>query len=72
MSDDVHTAMDIMKREQVRRLPVVDEEGVLQGVISMNDVVLLAGEDKAPAISLQDVARALKGISAHRILAGAR
>src|SRR6185503_15486061 len=33
-SDDVHTVMDMMKREQVRRLPVVDEEGALQGVIS--------------------------------------
>ena len=75
MSDDVHTAMDIMKREQVRRLPVVDEEGVLRGVISMNDFILLAGETKAakgPAISGEDVARTLKAISAHRIPAGTR
>jgi CBS domain-containing protein len=72
MSDDVHTAMDMMKREQVRRLPVVDEEGVLQGVISMNDFILLAGEPKAPAISFQDIAKALKAISAHRLLAGTR
>ena len=71
-SDDVHTAMDVMKREQVRRLPVVDEEGVLQGVISINDFILLAGETKAPAISLQDVARSLKAISAHRVLVGMR
>jgi CBS domain-containing protein len=73
MSDDVHTVMDIMKREQVRRLPVVDEEGVLQGLISMNDFILLAGETKAgkaPAISCEDVARALKAISAHRTLDG--
>ena len=72
MSDDVHTAMDVMKREQVRRLPVVDEEGALQGMISMNDFILLAGGAKAPAISLQDVARALKAISSHRIAVGAR
>jgi CBS domain-containing protein len=65
-SDDVHTVMDMMKREQVRRLPVVDEEGALQGVISMNDFILLAEETKASAISFQDVARALKAISAHR------
>src|SRR5262249_51154031 len=65
VSDDVHTVMDIMKREQVRRLPVVDEKGVLQGLISMNDLLLLAGETKAgkaPDISYEDVARALKGI----------
>jgi CBS domain-containing protein len=75
MSDDVHTVIDIMKREQVRRLPVVDEEGILQGVISMNDLILLAGETQAgkpPTISSADVTRALKAISAHRILAGAR
>ena len=70
MSDHVYTAMDMMKREQVRRLPVVDEEGILQGVISMNDFILAAGETKAPAISLQDVAKALKAISAHRIPVG--
>ena len=70
MSDDVHSAMDMMKREKVRRLPVVDAAGVLQGVVSMNDFILLAGETKAPAISLQDVAAALKGISAHRIVVG--
>ena len=75
MSDDVHSVMEIMKREQVRRIPVVDEEGVLQGLISMNDFILLAGETKAgkaPAISCEDVARALKAISAHRVLVGTR
>ncbi len=73
MSDDVHTAMDIMKRERIRRLPVVDEEGVLQGMVSMNDFILLAGETKggkAPAISCEDVARTMKAISAHRMLVG--
>src|ERR1043165_922561 len=44
LSDDVHTALDIMKRERVRRLPVLDEEGLLQGIVAMNDFVLLAGE----------------------------
>lgn len=73
MSDDVHTALDIMKRERVRRLPVVDEEGMLQGIVAMNDFVLLAGEakgGKVPAISYDDVLRAMKAISAHRVLVG--
>jgi CBS domain-containing protein len=73
MSDDVHTAMDIMKRQRVRRLPVVDEAGVLQGIVAMNDLVLLAGEvkgGKAPAISYDDIVRAMKAISAHRVLVG--
>ena len=73
MSDDVHTALDIMKREKVRRLPVVDEDGVLQGIVAMNDFVLLAGEakgGKAPALSYEDVVRTMKAISAHRMLVG--
>jgi hypothetical protein len=35
---------DIMKRERVRRLPVVDEEGMFQGIVAIKDFVLLAGE----------------------------
>lgn len=73
LSDDVHTALDIMKREKVRRLPVVDEDEVLQGIVAMNDFVLLAGEAKgvkAPALSYEDVVRTMKVISAHRMLVG--
>jgi CBS domain-containing protein len=73
LSDDVHAAMDIMKREKVRRLPAVDEDGVLQGIVSLNDFVVLAGEakgGKAPALSYEDVARTMKAISAHRVLVG--
>ena len=73
LSDDVHTALDIMKREQVRRLPVVDEDGVLQGIVAMNDYVLLAADAKgakAPAVSYEDVVRTMKAISMHRALTG--
>lgn len=73
MSDEVHTALDTMKRERVRRLPVVDDDGVLQGVVSINDFILLAGESKGGkigGISYEDIVRALKAISAHRVLVG--
>jgi CBS domain-containing protein len=73
LSDDVHTALDMMKREKIRRLPVVDEDEVLQGIVSMNDFVLLAGETKVgkpPALSYEDVVRTMKAISAHRVLVG--
>jgi CBS domain-containing protein len=70
-TDDVHTALDIMKRERVRRLPVVDEDGVLQGIVAMNDFVLAAGEGKKAAdLSCEDVMRTMKAISAHRVLVG--
>jgi CBS domain-containing protein len=71
MADDVHVAMEIMKRGRVRRLPVVDDEGVLQGIVALNDFILLAAEGKAgktSAISCEDVVRTMKAISAHRVL----
>jgi len=73
LDDDIQTAMDLMERERIRRLPVVDDDGILQGILSMNDLVLAAGEHRgrsAPELSLEDAMRALKGICAHRALVG--
>jgi len=72
-TDDVHTALDIMKRERVRRLPVVDQDGVFQGIITMNDCLLAAQEARGrsiPAVSYEDVVHTMKAISAHRVLVG--
>ena len=72
-TDAIHTALDIMKREKVRRLPVVDEDGVLQGMLSMNDLVLNAEETKAkkaPEMSYGDVMHTLRAVSQHRVLVG--
>lgn len=38
--DDIRTALRTMAAAKVRRLPVVDVEGKLKGVLSMDDVVL--------------------------------
>ena len=37
--DDIRNAMITMEREKVRRLPVVDDKGELQGILSMDDIV---------------------------------
>ncbi|RYZ04437.1 MAG: CBS domain-containing protein [Myxococcales bacterium] len=36
--DELAQAEEIMRRQQVRRLPVVDEQGVLVGLLSLGDV----------------------------------
>ena len=55
MSSDVHTCtpdtsvddvMDAMGKEQVRRIPIVDERGALVGIVAQADVVLHAKNDK--------------------------
>lgn len=40
--DDIRAAMDAMKSERVRRLPVVDADDHLQGVLSISDLLLSA------------------------------
>jgi CBS domain-containing protein len=60
-----HAALEAMKAHRVRRLPVVDVEGKLVGVISMNDLVLAAGPS-AP-VRNDEVVDALKGICAHHL-----
>lgn len=73
LDDDIRTALDLMERGKVRRLPVVDDEGVLQGMLSMNDLVLAAGEHRGrsvPDLPVEDVVKTLKAICAHRVPAG--
>jgi CBS domain-containing protein len=37
--DAVAKATELMKENQIRRIPVVDEQGVLQGIVAMADLV---------------------------------
>jgi CBS domain-containing protein len=66
--DDVRDALKTMKEKRVRRLPVLDAEGNLRGILSMNDVVLRAKEDDAKKqdLSYGDVMRTFRSLCAHR------
>lgn len=69
--DDVRDALKTMRRERVRRLPVVGEERTLEGVVSMNDVVLRAEQlsnGNAPELSYGDVVDTYKAICAHTLI----
>lgn len=66
--DDLDAALDVMARRQVRRLPVVEEEDRLVGVLSLNDVALHAlGDD----LRMLKVAETLAAICRHREAASA-
>jgi len=45
--EEIETLMEAMGREQVRRIPIVDERGTLLGIVSQADVVRKADETKA-------------------------
>ena len=65
--DDIQTALATMAQEQVRRLPVINAEGKLEGILSMDDVTLHAEPrtpGKHPELSFEDVAVTLKKLYA--------
>lgn len=52
---DVQAAIDLMKTKQVRRLPVVNDEGVIVGIVAPSDL--------APTFASMDVADFLLAVS---------
>ncbi len=42
--DDIDEALQVMRQHRIRRLPVINQEGELEGILSMNDIVLQANE----------------------------
>jgi CBS domain-containing protein len=68
--DDVRSALKTMRENKVRRLPVIAADRKLEGILSMNDVVLTAEEPKekkAPELSYGDVVNTYKAICQHRL-----
>ncbi len=66
--DDIRSALEIMRRKRVRRLPVLGKNGTLQGILSLDDVVLRAQMGPAAAsaeLSGEDVVETYQGIAEH-------
>jgi CBS-domain-containing membrane protein len=66
--EDVKSALRTMRRERVRRLPVIGVDGRLAGILSINDIVLRAEEGKGrqvPDISFDDVVSTFKAVCEH-------
>jgi CBS domain-containing protein len=66
--DNVRTALETMKEKKIRRLPVLNDDGTLAGMLSMNDIVLQASEgkpNKTPDVSYADVVSTYKSICEH-------
>jgi FOG: CBS domain len=67
--DDIQAALRTMRENKVRRLPVIDAEGMLSGILSMDDVLLNAEEvtgRTATELSYGDAVRTYKAILAQQ------
>jgi CBS domain-containing protein len=53
--DDVDAVMDLMGKEQVRRIPVVDERGGLVGIVAQADIVRKARDDKKAEHTIEKI-----------------
>jgi len=62
---DVHAAMHSMRRAKVRRLPVVDDQGNLKGLLGLNDIIL-AVDRKGSELTYEEVLNTVKAVSEHR------
>ena len=53
--DFVFEAVRTMGERQVRRIPIVDSEGILQGIIAMADIALEMEDQREIAETLEDI-----------------
>ena len=66
--DDIHTALKLMQKDRVRRLPVINAKGALEGILCLNDIALHAEHpsgEKTPNPTDEDLVSTLKAICEH-------
>ena len=54
---DVNEVLKLMSREQVRRIPIVDERGDLVGVVAQADLVLHAEDDRKVERTIEEISK---------------
>ena len=55
--DDVDNIMQLMGREQVRRIPIVDERGGLVGIVAQADIVREADDEDMAEQTVEKISR---------------
>ena len=72
--DNIREALQVMQDHKIRRLPVISSEGELEGILSLDDVVLnakMADEATSDAIDYADVVKTYQAICQHQLPAAA-
>jgi CBS domain-containing protein len=63
--DDVRVALRTMRKHRVRRLPVVDQQQRLSGILSINDLAINTSSNVAGSVPAQEFLETLQAICAH-------
>ncbi len=63
LDEDIKSALEKMGQGRVRRLPVINREGILQGILSLDDTAIHAQEGKRSELSYEDVVTTYRAIS---------
>jgi CBS domain-containing protein len=58
VNDDAHKATHLMEEHQVRRVPIVNENGQLAGIVSQADVATRMGEPANTAEVVKEISQA--------------
>jgi CBS domain-containing protein len=58
--DDVRAAMETMADKKVRRLPVIDPDGKLEGILSLDDIILHADSQARGSLSPEYILSTLR------------
>ena len=67
--EEIEHALQTMREHKIRRLPVLNLEGELEGIVSMNDIVLKAKtrNGKKSPIDFADVVKTYQAICEHPV-----
>lgn len=63
--DDLQTVEELMRQNQIRRVPVLDQSGKLVGIVSLNDLTLTARrqrEQEAAEVTPAEISGTLRAI----------
>lgn len=64
-NDDLQRVQQVMREHQVRRVPIVDDQQRLLGIVSLNDVALAAADPES-SLELAEVGRTLASVCERR------
>ncbi len=68
--EEIHEALQTMANKHVRRLPVVNDKGILQGMLSMDDIITHGALNKwegCSELSSEEIIRSLKQLYGQKL-----